>query len=95
METSLWKLSAGFGPGFLETGWLALRPSVSNTARMLLLEHVDDLATIAASSQALVGQAEHEVNDLLRGTVAASCILGLSAMVAAGSRRGTHASRRA
>ena len=30
METSLWKLSAGFGPSFLETGWLARRPSVSN-----------------------------------------------------------------
>ena len=23
METSLWKLSTGFGPSFLETGWLA------------------------------------------------------------------------
>ena len=29
----LWKLSAGFGPNFLETGWLAPRPSVSNAAR--------------------------------------------------------------
>ena len=33
LETSLWKLSAGFEPSFLETGWLALRPSVSNTVR--------------------------------------------------------------
>ena len=36
METSLWKLSAGIGPSFLEIGWLqcsstcTLRPSVSN-----------------------------------------------------------------
>ena len=31
-----------------------------------------DLAPIAASSQALVDRAEHEVNDLLRGAVVAS-----------------------
>ena len=31
LETSLWKLSTGFAPSFLETGWLAGRPSVSNT----------------------------------------------------------------
>jgi hypothetical protein len=41
---------------------------------MLFLEQINDLATIAASSQALVGRVEHEVNDLLHGAVAASCV---------------------
>ena len=31
LHTGHWKLSAGFCPSFLETGWLAPRPSVSNT----------------------------------------------------------------
>ena len=34
--------------------------------------HIDDSATVAARPQTLMSVAEHEVNELLRGTVATS-----------------------
>ena len=99
METSLWKLSAGFGPSFLETGWLARQfprytLAVGNSALEDLTRVSWKPLTVLASSEGAVSNSLSLSPLLYRESTVQSWLLGIQQKIISSERSGSpHASR--